>query len=321
MDYDYDPVGRLARESHGNGTVTEYTYDDAGQVTTILNRAPGGATQSQLVYAYDNLGRETSMTAADGVTNYGYDGAGRLTTVKLPTGRTVTYAYDAAGNRTIAKDGLQTTDYTVNDLNEYVAFGSATQTFDAAGNLLSSSSPAGSTSYRYDVEGRLVSQITPAGTWTYEYDALGNRISSTHDGVRTEYLVDPLGLGNVVGEYDGAGNLQAHYVDGIGLASRVDATGTPAYYEFDAAGNTTRLTGSGGVVLNTYSYLPFGESLGTSETVANPFQYVGQFGVMREGNGLDYMRNRWYAPAQGRFTQADPIGLAGGTNLYAYVAQ
>src|SRR5262249_40107994 len=36
-------------------------------------------------------------------------------------------------------------------------------------------------------------------------------------------------------------------------------------------------------------------------------------------SGLDYMRNRWYDPEQGRFTQADPIGLAGGSNLYAYV--
>src|SRR5262249_30609990 len=53
--------------------------------------------------------------------------------------------------------------------------------------------------------------------------------------------------------------------------------------------------------------------------VANPFKYVGQLGVMRDDSGLDYMRNRWYAPNQGRFTQRDPIGLAGGTNLYAYV--
>ncbi len=80
----------------------------------------------------------------------------------------------------------------------------------------------------------------------------------------------------------------------------------------------TQLTGAGGAVLNSYSYLPFGESLSATETIANPFQYVGQFGVMQEGSGIDYMRNRWYEPTQGRFTQSDPIGLLGSVNFYEY---
>src|ERR1019366_2155985 len=39
---------------------------------------------------------------------------------------------------------------------------------------------------------------------------------------------------------------------------------------------------------------------------------------MDEGSGLYFMRNRWYSPDLGRFIQQDPIGLDGGTNLYAY---
>jgi RHS repeat-associated protein len=37
-------------------------------------------------------------------------------------------------------------------------------------------------------------------------------------------------------------------------------------------------------------------------------------------SGLQYMRHRYYNPQSGQFTQADPIGLAGGINLYGYAA-
>jgi RHS repeat-associated protein len=38
----------------------------------------------------------------------------------------------------------------------------------------------------------------------------------------------------------------------------------------------------------------------------------------RDQSGLMYRRNRYYDPASGLFTQEDPIGLAGGLNLYGY---
>jgi RHS repeat-associated protein len=41
---------------------------------------------------------------------------------------------------------------------------------------------------------------------------------------------------------------------------------------------------------------------------------------MRDGSGQMYMRNRYYDPATGQFTQPDPIGLAGGLNSYGFAA-
>lgn len=38
----------------------------------------------------------------------------------------------------------------------------------------------------------------------------------------------------------------------------------------------------------------------------------------KDGTGTLYRRNRYYDPTSGRFTQEDPIGLAGGLNLYGY---
>jgi RHS repeat-associated protein len=37
-----------------------------------------------------------------------------------------------------------------------------------------------------------------------------------------------------------------------------------------------------------------------------------------EGSGFQYMRNRYYDPKRGQFTQADPIGLGGGLSLYGF---
>jgi RHS repeat-associated protein len=39
---------------------------------------------------------------------------------------------------------------------------------------------------------------------------------------------------------------------------------------------------------------------------------------MRDASGQIYMRNRYYDPATGQFTQTDPIGLAGGLNVYGF---
>jgi RHS repeat-associated protein len=39
-----------------------------------------------------------------------------------------------------------------------------------------------------------------------------------------------------------------------------------------------------------------------------------------DASGLMYMRNRYYDPRTGRFTQQDPIGLAGGLNLYGFAS-
>jgi len=39
---------------------------------------------------------------------------------------------------------------------------------------------------------------------------------------------------------------------------------------------------------------------------------------MRDASGQMYMRNRYYDPATGQFTQTDPIGLAGGLNAHGF---
>jgi RHS repeat-associated protein len=46
--------------------------------------------------------------------------------------------------------------------------------------------------------------------------------------------------------------------------------------------------------------------------------YGGLVDGMRDASGQMYMRNRYYDPATGQFTQTDPIGIAGGLNVYGF---
>ena len=315
VDYGYDAAGQLIQEDRGNGTRATYEYDAAAQLVRVVHLSPDRSIQSRFDYTYDVLGHQTSVTTLDGTTSYAYDGAGRLTDVTLPDHRTITYQYDAAGNRSTVTDGGVTTAYVVDVLGQYTSIGAAGYAYDHDGNLVAG---PGAT-YSYDVEGRLTDVVGPSGSWRYQYDAFGNRSAITHNGQTTEFVIDPTGLGSVVGEYASTGGAIAHYAQGMGLVSRIDATGQPAYYAFDAIGNTVQLTGASGSVVNRYQYLPYGESLVTDESLPNPFWYGGRSGVMRDGSGLDFMRARDYDPELGRFIQPDPIGLGGGVNLYAYV--
>ena len=83
----------------------------------------------------------------------------------------------------------------------------------------------------------LTSVTGPNGTTTYTYNALGQQIASTTNGITTELLNDPTGIGNMVGTYTTTGSLIAHYTYGLGLTSQVTASGS-YYYDFDALGST-----------------------------------------------------------------------------------
>jgi RHS repeat-associated protein len=114
-------------------------------------------------------------------------------------------------------------------------------------------------------------------------------------------------------------NLIAFYVyDGAGLVAKVTPASEYYFYHYDGLGSTVAITDSSAQIVNAYAYSPYG-LVGAQETISNPFTYVGHFGVMAEGNGLYYMRARYYDPEVGRFINKDPIGYAGGMNLYGYV--
>ncbi len=320
--YTYDPVGRLARETNGNGTYTIYGYNAAGFVTSIAHYKANGTVNSSFTYTYDNLGRQTSNTTNDGKWTYTYDKTGQLARAQLVStnasiaNQDLQYFYDLTGNRTKSIVNGVTTNYAAaNNLNQYSTVGTAIHTYDLDGNLIKVVDGTNVTTYTYNKANQLIKSVAGADTTTYEYDALGNRVAVVKNGVRSDFLIDPFGLGNVVGEYSGTNT--TNYIHGYGLVGRSAGT-TTNYYDSDLIGSTTGLTDNSGSYVNRYAYRPYGESLLSTEGVANSFEYVGQWGLMNEGNNLNFVRARYYNSGTGRFTSFDPIGQAGGINLYKY---
>ncbi|OUC14135.1 MAG: hypothetical protein B0A82_14065 [Alkalinema sp. CACIAM 70d] len=320
--YTYDGNSRLSRESNGNGTYTTYGYDAAGQVTTINNYTPNGTLNSFFQYTYNTLGQQTTANTRDGKWTYTYDGTGQLTRALFASTNTAVianqdlqYVYDAAGNRIRTVINGVTTEYAANNLNQYTTVGGAVQTYDADGNLVKVVNGAQTTIYTYNKRNQLVGVSSPEGTFAYEYDAFGNRVASTKNGVRTDFLVDPFGLGNVVGEYNGSA--ATNYVHGLGLVGRFVGT-NGSYYDSDLLGSTAGLSNSSGSYVNRYAYRPYGESVLSTEGVANSFEYVGQWGLMSGENNFTFVRSRYYSLVQGRFISFDPIKQDGSINIYKY---
>jgi len=150
--------------------------------------------------------------------------------------------------------------------------------------------------YDYDEVGNLQQQfIGKQVVFTKTYDSATKTLTSTDangaatkvvydDMGKVSQVIDPFGYGNVLAEYDGSGNLIARYNHGIGLVNKTNASNQNYFYDFDAIGSTVGLTGTAGTNLNRYSYRPFGEDFYETETVANSFEYVGQWGVTEEAN-------------------------------------
>jgi RHS repeat-associated protein len=126
----------------------------------------------------------------------------------------------------------------------------------------------------------------------------------------------------VIAETDTLGNVQAWYIYGLGLAYKLMPDGNIYTYHFDSRGSTIAMTDGTGQIVNEYSYGPNGERTGIVEATPNPFGYIGRYGVMEEGNGLKFMRARYYDDGSGRFLNKDlipgDIRTPQSLNRYAY---
>ncbi len=318
--YIYNATGQLIRQENGNGTFTTYIYDAAGQLLDLTNHAPDGSAQSRFIYTYDSLGRRIAMETLDGDWTYEYDATGQLihaaldsTNASIPD-QDLSYSYDGLGNRIKVIENGGTTNYATNNLNQYTTVASAVLTYDADGNLIRKVDGASVSTYTYNDQNRLAGVTTPQGTWAYEYNALGHRMATLHNGVRTDYLVDPMKFGSTVGIFDLQSGTDAKLVYGKGLVGQFgESLADTTFYNFDGTGNTAATIGASGDVITVQSYRSFGTALQGAFGTTSQYAFAGKFGVSRDGSGLDQMGTRYYDSGTGGFLSNNPNGLAVGS--------
>lgn len=277
--------GRIERETHKNGSYTEYAYNDGTRTITKTLKSAANGTLKTEISAFDRRGNLTGFTDALGhATSTTFDDLDRPKTVAGPSvdspQQTTTYSYDAAGITNIVQNALGERSVTVSD-----AIGRPVRTWiEAPGGAVvrqtaflyspdhhavttieGSSSGGGAITNTVftDVSGQPVLAVHPDGSESWARDAAGNATAYTDPLDRTTIRAFD-GLNRLSSEElpDGATTTFLH--DGLGsLTARILPGGLTETNAFDTAGRLTytELLGGGSASeRRTLAYHPPGDN-------------------------------------------------------------
>ena len=329
-DYRLDPMGRLVEQRsmisyHSNPREEDY----------LLTRH----------YRYDLNGnliqsRDKRMASE----HYHYDKLGRLTA----TNREV-FAFDPAHNiieveySDIERRGNRRNDKIAD--NRIVAYQGVDYEYDGLGNLTKRHDRISGEvqSYVYDLHDRLIcARISRRNKeteeWHYRYDVLGRRIEKVRSKngeflseTKTQFIWDGSHLVQEINHktdrtfsyiyshpnsYEPLAQICTGYTD-EGTQSETNAQHIH-YFHCDQIGAPREMTDEAGNLLWYADYKGWGgiREAHNLKDAHQPFRLQNQY--VDEETGLHYNFFRYYDPHIGRFTQQDPIGLAGGMNLYRF---
>jgi len=345
--------------AHFSGPNSEVGWDGNGQLKHLRYVKDGSTLIRRFEFDYDLAGNRISQLDVKGGTSpsatkweYGYDWLDRLETVKKATGPdennlgvlqlTSVYSYDASDNRTefqvpnINPALTETFTYSyklgdeIESVSKQVGTGSPvvieTFTSDDDGNLITRTDTTSSivTTYSWTDFNRLASISTSDNSKKQEHTFAPNgfrRKKKDKNNVETtEYAA---GLATAVSKAQGGETYS--YLMGSGIMGfERESDGAMYYFLTDALSTVRDIINSSGTAISGYEFSEYGGKISPANTsgVESDKTYVGGMSVQDEVSetGLMMMGHRFYAPQLGRFLSRDPIGHAGGMNLYEYAS-
>jgi len=313
--------GWLKTRSLSNGVTSTNTFNALGELLDMSTKNSSSSVLSDFSVpstgGYDAVGNILSRTdtitgvsAYSGSTSYTYDIKDQLTqeASTRASGYTNNFALDAgtitgAGNPTTFKGASNT----FNADNQYTNTG---YTYDGEGNPTTYKG----TSLTFDAEDRMTGYGTAltngymtSGLRAWKQNAAGTRTYFLYDGITPICELDSTGAVTATNTFGATGL----------MSRRVGSTST--FYTFDTQGGNAQRLNASGTVTGSSMFDAYGTSASTDGTTDPYSGYGAEAGYYTDSEtGLELCTARFYDPSNGRFINRDPLGYAGGINLYNY---
>ncbi len=269
--FSYDPAGNLTLKTDANGNTIYYTYDALSRL--VKKQYPN---QTEETFSYDSKGNLLTTANSNISYNFTYNPLGQLISAADSNNRTISYAYDAVGNKTkMTTPEAKAVSYSYDSLNRLASIldtynKTTTYSYDSLSRrtkvILPNQTQA---SYSYDALNNLLSLTNKTqnsqviSSYAYTYDKGGNKLTKTEPDLKTSYTYDvlyritqsmPVKIKNNDKEKEQKKDLEAYTYDSLGnrLTSKKDTysynslnqlLNTKDYsYEYDKNGNLIKKT-------------------------------------------------------------------------------